>query len=792
MRTDLPTQGQIIEELVDRVASFIDLNKPVAFDNALAELIRYHRFVLGLGATTSPDGAPFNYAELAGGAWRAPHAEWLTQYRRLFLKGAERIPENDHFLVALAYALGSLLTLPDDLVVSEALTDEVLNLFPSLIFAVESWVTRRAIGEFQPGVPNAHRKMLAGSDAKAQAAALRRLVGAWESVTAYSPAVAALDRRMNKSREEIWSNCRQAWKFCWRHLVNTGFCVAIAAWNDDEEGAAVFREALVRWPENIRHQLPNPTFLELPEALFPDILNLDWEAARDKAASLSYQHSPSAEPAELFAALLERVHEDVSQLLASLLAYWSVAKKKMAALSTRIAAELLRGEGDEDYGQSREPVSTNRLLLEFLRLQIAGERYQDGTYGAKLDGLISRFDSMTERDVVTGRGYRPSTLHDREGTIWADTAILAAFVDRADPAALSQRLSEIVEAEDRLPQGDRSLRAMLSEFDRYLGAVETNAPQILETIGALGGEAPEHQLHLLGELLKTARKTISDYRARRLRERPVDQEKLEERRAAVEQALFHAAKLEFFEPAPIERGTDPELGTLHTSRWETPKSRLVNPSMGAEVSNEVEAIASRIADRAHVQAVWEIYDLPNIPGKIDATPLEKAFWDAIQPLAKEVGASPRLLIPQRFHKDLIHIIFRPQESPLAGLSIAKEGSGRAYACTIEGISVHIGSNDADTAWLLSGAKLKRTIYSPVADDLVVTIAYVPGGDDPEINGVLEYQYRQSFEWDDSPIFRIALPAAPLEVPEKQQDAKPAEPAPVEARPKRPRRRAAKF
>ena len=50
MRIELPSQSEIIEELVDRVAAQIDLGKPVAFDNALAELRRYHRFVLGLSA----------------------------------------------------------------------------------------------------------------------------------------------------------------------------------------------------------------------------------------------------------------------------------------------------------------------------------------------------------------------------------------------------------------------------------------------------------------------------------------------------------------------------------------------------------------------------------------------------------------------------------------------------------------------------------------------------------------------------------------------------------------------
>lgn len=777
MRNDLPSQGQIIEELVDRVATLIDQGKPVAFDNALAELVRYHRFVLGLGASTSPDGAAFNYAELAGRAWRPPHAEWLIQYRRLFEKGAERIPDNDHFLVSLAHAPSGLLQLPDDLVVSDAISTEVLNLFPSLIFAVEGWVTRRAIAQVEPGGLGMRRALLAGSDAKAHGTTLRRLIGAWESLLAYSPAVMDLDHRQSRTREALWANIQDAWKICWRHLINTAFCVAIATWNEDEQGAALFREALVRWPENIRHQLPHPVFLGFPEALFPDILELDWQAAQAKAETLTYQHAPAPDPGELFAAVLERVHEDVTQLLASLLAYWSVSDKQAGQLSARTASELLRGEGAEDYGQAGEPLSTNRLLLEYLRLQMVGERYQDGTYGAKLDGVISRFDSMTERDTVSGRVFRPSTLHDREGTIWADTAILAAFIDTASGATLNQRITELAEAEDRLPDGDRSLRNMLDEIDRYLSAVETNAPQILDTIAKLGGAAPEHQLYLLGDLLRGARSAITDYRARRLRERPVDPAKLEERRAAVENALLDPENLQFFKAATIERGEDPERGTLYPSNWAVPKARLVNPSMGAEISGEIEAAGKRISDRADAQSVWAIYDLPNVPVEIDSTPLERAFWEDLKPLAEQLGATPRLLLPQRFRNGLVRAMFRPSESALAGLTFARDETGRAYAGTIEGIAVHIGTPDDDTAWFLSGEKLKRVVYAPIDDDHIVSVAFEPTDGDPEATeGVLAFRYRQSFEWDESPIFKITLPRAPGAEP------MPAEPAPEPSAP----------
>jgi len=54
---------------------------PVAFDAAVNELTRYHRFLLLVNATRTPDGKPFNYAAVPGEAWSAPHSEWIRQYR---------------------------------------------------------------------------------------------------------------------------------------------------------------------------------------------------------------------------------------------------------------------------------------------------------------------------------------------------------------------------------------------------------------------------------------------------------------------------------------------------------------------------------------------------------------------------------------------------------------------------------------------------------------------------------------------------------------------------------------
>jgi hypothetical protein len=79
MRIELTRPEEILEELADKTAAQIERLAPVAFDSAFREMTRYHRFLLALGASRTPDGTAFNFAEVAGSAWHAPHKEWIRQ-----------------------------------------------------------------------------------------------------------------------------------------------------------------------------------------------------------------------------------------------------------------------------------------------------------------------------------------------------------------------------------------------------------------------------------------------------------------------------------------------------------------------------------------------------------------------------------------------------------------------------------------------------------------------------------------------------------------------------------------
>lgn len=364
---------------------------------------------------------------------------------------------------------------------------------------------------------------------------------------------------------------------------------------------------------------------------------------------------------------------------------------------------------------------------------------------------------MTERDVVSGRTYRPSTIHDRGETIWSDTALLAAYADPTDGAPNVDHVRSFVVAEAQLPRGDRSLRDLLDQIDRYLKAISNNPPAVVETVGRLNGGDPHARLVKLDSTLRAIREIITEYRAKKLIERPIDSAKLEERRIAVESALLNVEQARFFASADIVRISNPDAGQLCTYNWACPKSRLTDPPMDAEISNEVETIAARISHWAQERAVGVLLDQEAEHLDIAVQPLDPDFWREVAAVAGHVGPDPKILIPIDFRAGLLEVVFNPKTSPLAAFALeTKQPRARDYICTIEGVDVFSGSTDSKTAWLFSSERLAQIRYSEFPGHTITEVTWQPEGADAEATeGQLSFKFRQSFEWRDLPLVRIS-------------------------------------
>ena len=611
MKRDLPTTESILEELADKTVTQIERLAPGAFDSALNEMTTYHQFLLALHASRMPDGSAFSYAEVADDVWNAPHRDWIRQYRRLFERAANRLPDDDHFIRTLAYTPGTLIPGPNDPDLSATVVKAILDLGPLMMYQLEAWITKRTIVETPEGKAAAPRLALAGSDAKAYADVLPEVIGAWENILAYGPWISERQEPSEQNEIKRWSSFRASWPFLWQHLSNTAHCLAIAVWNEDKVGATWFREALVRWPQNLDHRFDGQADLRHPRLLFPDILSLDWTKARARALSIAHDYMPEPSPDQLFASVVRGAHDDVLLLTSALLLSWTIKEKQTSDIGARTAKALLHREAGD--GRNREPrsheLAFHSLFLDLLRLEMAEGRFKDNSYAARLDRLVEQLDDMTERRVVPGRVFTPSTLNDRDDLLFSVVAILLAITPDEGDNGLGEHIIVLAREEEVLPEGDGSLRKIIHVLGRWRSVLERPWQQLTRGVALLLPDRDaDHAASRLREIINSAEATIESKRLGRLKARPVGPERLEHIRSAIEAALLNEPpQVPFFNNVRVGSAAAEEDGELRDITFgPVTKAQLTEPPMESPDLNLEESLVSN-AKKAAGGYAWAAF-----------------------------------------------------------------------------------------------------------------------------------------------------------------------------------------
>lgn len=770
MNHELPTPDQILEELADKVAAQIDRLAPVAFNAALDELVRYHRFLLSLNSARTPDGAAFNYAEVASGFFpRAPHLQWLSQYSRLFERAIDRISEDSTFIEQLAYVPLMLLPRTDDPEPTPAVVRSILNLCPTLVHRLEAWVTKRTVAENLNGQTATQRLSLAGSDCKAYEGVLPNIVGAWEGLLQGRPSYYRWQDKHDLSAAERWTVFASSWQFLSQHLHNTAYILAIAVWNEDEVSAELYRDALVRWPENINYELDNQVDLINRRLLYPDVLSLDWLAALERIKPIIPHFLPDPTPDQLFTCILRSAHDDCILLTAALLLFWYTNEKQVSDIGGRTAAALLRREtADENDGGRTHATAAVRsfrsVVLDFLRIVLAGERFREEGYSLELDRLVSRLDGMSERRVVPGRIFSSSTLHDREGLYPSILNVLVALAPTEGDDGLGQRIGELAENESALPDADRSLRVLLRHLrtlSEQLGSLPTELDRRVAAIRA------NVEVDVTSTRLKTiideTCATIEDARETRLRKQAVDGRKLEQLRSAIEQELLNPATYiqSFFHGYTLGTTQTPNTPDVFDFRITgVNKGQLVEPPMDTEIINFTESLARRTCNSA-AKRIWASFIRRQRERQQFETEIQDPdFWHHTAQAADRVGPDPVLLISNQEEGRIIRrrfVYVRGDEKPPVEVQIKPKGEvGGSYIATIEGVDVYGVNFEPGNAWLFSARSLQAINYYAIGDlNHSVELSFKS---DDGITGALLIRYSQSADWAETPIVEIKFPA----------------------------------
>lgn len=755
MARDLATPDQILEELADRVVAQIDRRAPTGFESALDELTDYHAFLLDLYAAKSKDGSPLNYAELREDGWQQPHQRWIRQYRRLFDRAAERIPDEHRFIVTLGYVPGRLLGSKWDDRLSPAVVAAILDMQPILMHAIEAWVTRRSGVEADiEGL--AERTSLAGSDSRSLARAMNGLVGAWESHL--TVASSSYGWRVGSEVDEckLWARYSSAWSFLRQHGGNTAYSLAVAVWNGDRISAGLFREALVRWPGSALIELQRDGLAQYPWLLMPHLITLPWQeiAARSEAAAPYFLDGPS--PDSIFVELVDGLHRDLVIITASLMLNWALGEGPVGKLAASTARDLVGGIGSDPTEPSNNAFGFSDVVRGLLRLQLVGERFEDSSHGGWLDNLVRQMDDMREMAVVPGRVYSPTTMHDREQLLVGDLALLTAFAPDQLDSQVRSEVEAIADDPSLLPSNDKSLRSILFELERYERFVSENSDALTKALRALTPEGDlDARIDSVKAVLAELRKTIHDRRMQRLRDAPVDEDVLESLRTYVEAALLQSpANVPIFDEVPTFHADEGELSEFRLNGVN--KAGFVRPAMEQESLNFAQVVARQVSEWAAQRAISNFARSAKDELWIYAPLGHPDFWRQLGELSKLVGERPVLVVS---HQDSIQYLSWRKlkgDSPLSRLNVEfdrgeRERERGRYVATIEGIEVFALNIDVGSTWLTSARHLRRIGYAEI-EKKSLRLNYEI--DKTEVTGSLVFQFRQFTEWAKTPSFEI--------------------------------------
>ncbi len=761
---DMPTPSQILEELAEKAAIQIERNAPVAFDNALNEMSRYHRFLLQLNAAVSTDGQSFNFSEISGNGWRTPHEEWIGHYRRLFERAANRIPIDDHFMRSLTYAPHKLLPGKDDMPISREVTKGIIDLGPLMMFMIENWVTQQSEKRRISGDELGEHRAMAGSYTSAYSDFLPHAIGAWEHLLLQATFLHCWDEAKHTKAESQWRVYQNSWPFLWQHLICTARCLCISVWNEDEIGAKFFREALVGWMKNLSHHLTNTVGVELTLLPYPDIMSLNWPEAKSLGDALRprmFQNLEAPSPLDLFSNTVKGAFDDVLLLTSTILLSWSSCQKQPSDIGARTALALLQRKTEERQ-RSLKPIRFRNLFLQATRLNLAGERWEESSYGASLDRLVASLDRMTERVVVPGRPYTPSTFHSRNELLPVIASILAANVSIENDDGLEKHFSQLVKVVDLLPDGDSSLRGLLEDLSSMQKVLAEKPEELVLGTRSINPECDvDSALTCLSKIVETVEATIRGVREKRLRNTPIDRDKMRSIQTAMQNALEDSDGYElYFHDFEVQLNQEVAAPTEQCARIpNVNKASLTNPPLEPPGLNLESTLASSIRQFAG-DFVWIAFAQQQRTKKIiDFDVIDEKYWEAIKPLVEEIGANPVLLVSSHDEESKVSELRFASEDEFPNLEINyKQDShfSQRYLATIEGVDVYSADFPSGTAWLFSAQKLKSVRYSEIGDDgHCVELSFEP---DDDFKGTLKACFLQQIEWSVGEIFEITTPS----------------------------------
>lgn len=753
-----PSPSDMLEELADKVIGQMDRLAVTSFQSALDEMIDFHRFLIEAYETHDEHGQAISFAQI--GDWNSLHEEWIREYRRLFERATRYIGQDNDFIEALLHVPFRLLP-RDGWRSATAVTTSLLDLVNILVHRLEAWLTQRRTYEPHAERDESSIPWIAGSDKRAYEEVVMSLVGTWEDTLRIVDHVYRWRRREIEPAEQ-WKRFAASWPFLQRHLRNSAYLLAVAVWNEDDIGAQYYAEMLLRWFDGLQNDLESDYHL-IKTLLTHDFLEMEWN---EVLASLTPMvRSPSLDqpsPSGVFSAIVQNALADTISITAGVMLGWFVERRQGTDIAPRIASRLLSDEVvDDDAHRTQRDIGFRPFFLQLVRIHTAGERFEQRGYGHWLDSLIATLDSMSERRVVPGRVYRPSTRDEREDLLLPWLACLIAQIPEEGDANVVEAISQLTNREDAFVHADRTLRGLLHNLGQLKSALEPQQREYLSrgatalNPGTEVGERSERLTAILDSMIGA----IEAQRRERLQARPIDEGKLHAIQKQVEQALTSAdGGVGVFEGFSIMR-EPADLPIRECTINQIEKGYLTTPEMAQEPGNIWEVV-TRTVQRFAVRFVW--IALSQRPRREVDVKDEASYLVALTEEARPMlqgGLQPVLLVRDWDDPPWVRNWFSWSGDRPSGLQVRRKAEINTglYVGTVNDIDVYRVKPDEGQSLLFRSDLLRRVIYGLRDDGNVVDVEFTAGQD--EQPGGLKFRFSQDMEWRDDEIIVLQYSAA---------------------------------
>lgn len=760
MIRDLPSSSEILEEQIQKVIDLLNGLKLSSFDAAMIELTNLHRFMLLSYSGVDEVGELFNYAELTDGGLARAHEEWIGEYRRLFERSVEAISKDPSFAKMVVHIPGMLLSGFEPTQFSGAVTKGILDLAPMFVHRLESWVTSRTL--LQPDAEiggSATKLFLVGTNAKVYEEVVLEFVGSWESLARMVSVQYQWHSDPDVLAHEQWIRFRRSWDYVWQHLTNTAYLIAVSAWNEDDIGATLYADSFLRWPNTLNYRAENARdYLFDSHFAFPDLLELSWEDACAAVSHLTPRGIGQLSPDDLFTAIVARAHEDVLFLTSLLLSSWVANDKQLTDVGIRVAANLLKKQTVEDDSNNQFPPVRPSFVqtgLQVVRLELASTKY-----ASRLNESVRQMDQMTERRVVSGRVFTPTTLHGTSQLRLEQAAILASLAPAQGDAGLAQKLLQNWERVALGPDGDSFIRDVARELGLVLQILEIPSDAfdklIIKVSEEVGG-APN--LGNLKQIIQQILDDIEEFRADRLKSAPIDTDLLSRLEKNGQIKLLSLPEHTNFFVGFVVHSAAELLDSVPCEFRLTgiSKGDLTNPRM-SDGSLVEEEFPLRLARRCSARIWGKFTELDRTQVALTDEIYSSAFWDNIEALLDGVGPKPILVVPHSEGTTELLKTRYANEGTNPRLTFDESKSGlynKSYRGTVSGVDIHSSAFPIGTAWLFSAEKLRQITFRRRPNhSSILEIAYEPSN---EFEGALAARFEFQASWSTDRTYELTFP-----------------------------------